>query len=498
MTRRRGPLLASGIGLFAFAFQGTLATRASAQSAPAAPTTIALGDWQLSPSLEVRTRGEYRRDAPDLGGYDLEGTPGPRVRDAWGIAERSRLGLGVEHGAVRAQLTLQDARVFGAPSPDATLGATRGPAQFGPYEAYLEVRSQSARPSYLRLGRQAVVWGEGRLVGNADFSATGRSLDALRAHTATGNFDFEALAAILETPGPLGSSFGDRTGPTSSGVELFGLTGKYTFDPLLKIELFAFARIARSRGAALDGSTFQASRTEGEKYTGSLRVSGDRSGWSYGVEGAVQLGTASRLTALGEDISAWAAEAHVSKTLAEVTLTPTFRLGASYASGDDGKGNYKQFDPLLPDPQRFHGQMDLFAWSNAVDLSARASVVPWTDTSFSVEYRYARLAEASGEWVGGYLQGIGSQTPTSAYTAAGYAPVPGATESELGHEIDVSFAWRPFLPLELRVGWSGLVLGDAAKNIMSAAARGKTNDANQVVPASFAQYAFAQATLQMP
>ncbi len=67
---------------------------AAAQSPPAAPTAIALGDWQLTPSLEVRTRSEYRRDPPDLGGFDLYGRLSPRVRDAWVVAERARLGLG--------------------------------------------------------------------------------------------------------------------------------------------------------------------------------------------------------------------------------------------------------------------------------------------------------------------------------------------------------------------------------------------------------------------
>ena len=58
---------------------------AGAQSPPAAPETIAVGDWQLAPLLQLRTRGEYRRDPVDMGGADLRGTPGPRVRDAWGV-----------------------------------------------------------------------------------------------------------------------------------------------------------------------------------------------------------------------------------------------------------------------------------------------------------------------------------------------------------------------------------------------------------------------------
>jgi hypothetical protein len=472
---------------------------AAAQSPPAAPTTIALGDWQLSPSLEIRTRGEYRHDAPDMGGFDLYGQLGRRVRDAWVVSERSRLGLGVDHGAVRAQLTLQDARVYGAPSPTATLGDERGPSAFGPYEAYVEVRSSGSRPSTLRLGRQAVVWGEGRLIGDADFSPRGRSLDALRGHLVLGNFDFEALASILEMPGPLGTSFDDRYSSSHSGVQLYGLTGRWSVDPLLRVEAFALARISRSDGDALDGSRFALARLSGETYTGALRVSGDAKGWTYGVEGAYQFGTASSLTISGSDVSAYAAAAHVAKTFNEVRLTPTLRLGGSYASGDDGSGTYHQFDPLLADPQRFHGQMDLFSWSNAIDVSGRAQIVPWNDTTFAVEYRYARLAEASGEWIGSYLTAIGSAAPPPGFAAAGYAPVPGGSPSaELGHELDVAFSWRPWVPFEIRAGWSGLLLGDGARGIMAAYARGRADEAGAITPSKIAQYAYAQATLSMP
>jgi hypothetical protein len=497
-----GRTIAAGlITLATLATLASLASTAYAQSPPAAPTAIAVGDWQLMPSFELRTRGEYRRDPPDLGGFDFYGRLDSRVRDSWVVSERTRLGLGAEHGAVRAQITLQDARAFGSPSPTATVSTPageRGAGLFAPYEAYLEARSSSARPSWFRLGRQAVIWGEGRLIGNADFSPTGRSLDAARAHLATGSFDFEALAVILEAPGPLGTSFGDRAGQSHSGVQLYGLTGRWSIDPLLRLEAFALARVARSGFDSLDGSRFALARLSGETYTAALRVSGEGKGWTYGLEGAYQLGNAASLTVGGSDIAAYAAAAHVSKTLPEIALTPTFRIGGSYASGDDGSGKYKQFDPLLADPQRFHGQMDLFAWSNAIDVSGRAQVVPWTDTTFALEYRYARLAEASGEWIGSYLTAIGRAAPPQGFVAAGYAPLNPSGDSELGHELDAVLTWRPWLPLELRAGWSGLLLGDGARGIMSAYARGRADAAGVVTASKIAHYSYAQLTLTMP
>lgn len=472
-------------------------TNADAQSPPAAPEKIALGDWQLQPTMEVRVRGEYRREPSDMGGLDFFGRLTPRVRDAWLVMERSRVGLSAERSSLRAQITLQDARALGSPSPSARFNQARELGRFGPYEAFLEMRSSGARPHYLRLGRQAVVWGEGRLIGNADFAPAGRSLDALRGHLAFGNLDFEALAVLLEAPSPLGNAFGDTSGPEVTGVQLYGLTAKWTIDPLLKVEAFGLARISRSRGSELDGSRFATSRLSGERVTAALRASGEARGWAYGAEGAYQFGNTASISLGGADIAAWGATAHVQKLVDQLVFTPTFRLAGSYASGDDGKGAYKQFDPLLADPQRFHGQMDLFAWSNMMDISGRVTTVPWTDTSLALEYRYARLAQERGEWVGGYLTAIGSTNiPPTVITSPTVPPV-GTGSHDLGHELDLVFTYRPWLPLELRAGWSGLLLGDGAKDIMAAHARGKTEQ-NRITPADLAQYAYLQATLNVP
>ncbi len=475
---------------------GLAASRGRAQSPPPAPEKIAVGDWQLSPRAEVRVRGEYRRDAADLGGLDLLGGLRPRVRDAWVVSERSRLGLGAERGVVRAQITIQDARAFGSPAPTASFAGFRGTGQLAAYEAFAEIRSSGARANYLRLGRQEVVWGEGRLIGKADFSPTGRSLDALRGQVALGKVDLEALAAILESPGPLGTPFGDRTGQTLSGVQLYGLAGRVTLDPLLRFEAFTLARVSRGSGASLDGSRFQLARLSGETYTGALRVSGEGSGFEYGVEGAYQLGRADAFSGSSRDVAAYAAAAHVAKTLDEVRLTPTVALSGSFASGDVTGGKYTQFDPLLADPQRFHGPMDLFAWSNLVDARVSTEIVPFTDTRFGVAYRYARLAHAEGEWIGGYLVAVGRADPTPA-SVQNALPIP-ATDAELGHELTATFAYRPWVPVELRAGYSALVLGDGARAIMAAHARGRRLDDNSIRATTFSHYAFLQASVSLP
>lgn len=472
-----------------------MASPAWAQSPPSSPVAIPVGDWLLSPSLEIRSRAEYWRDPVELGGGSLVGGgEAARVRDAGGVFERTRIGLGADKGPLRAQVTLQDSRAWGFPYPTATLGGTSADASapsslsaFGPYEAYVEAHTaDETRASYLRLGRQVVVWGDGRLLGNADWSPAPRSLDALRGHVAVGRFDFEVLGAVLDSPTPSGAAFGQSTNVDShAGTELVAAQAAWTIDPLLVIQAFGFARFARSgEGGATPDRSFAIAAADGETYTAALRIAGDKSGWRYALEGAYQTGTASDLGTSGVSRSAYAAAAYLSKRLDRLALTPTVRLGGAYASGDDGSGAYKQFDPLLPDTHVLHGAMDVFAWSNELEGKARVTVVPVTDTSIAVEYRYAQMARAGGEWLDAYLVSVGR--------------VAGNASTSLGHEIDAALTWRPWTALDLAAGYSLFLLGDGARTLLAAQGRGALEPDGTYDPSGVAHYAYLQATLHVP
>src|SRR6478609_10672025 len=93
---------ARALGVFAVRaspfFLASWPALALAQVAPAAPEALTLGDWSFTPVLELRARGEYRRDAPDVGGTDLAGRGGPPVPNLVTVAERVRLGVRAERG----------------------------------------------------------------------------------------------------------------------------------------------------------------------------------------------------------------------------------------------------------------------------------------------------------------------------------------------------------------------------------------------------------------
>ncbi len=455
--------------------------RVEAQGEAPGADAVVVGAWRLTPLVEVRSRGELWLDPVDMGGTDAAtGISTERVRTAGGVLLRSRLGLGAEREAIRVQLTLQDVRAWGGGRPDAVLGGNDPFASFGPYETYVEARTRAARPSFLRVGRQAVTWGEGRLLSSADGAPSGRSLDAFRGVWVTGTVDVEVLAALLDTPRPLGMAAADLAGPSRSGGELLGGRVGWTVEPWFRVEAVGLVCVSDSAGGAT-GSDFLRAQRQGETYTGSVRVSGGGA-VSYGLEGAYQMGRAA-LVRGGADRRAFAVSGHIASTFGRVRLSPTVRVGGSYASGDDGAGEYKQFDPMLPDVRTFYGPASFVAGSNLVEGHVRLGLVPFADTALSFGYHMLRLAESKGEWLNGYLLPVGRGSTGSA---------------DLGHQGDVGFSWVPWSPVTVSLGYTLLVLGDGAKGVMGTQGRGGAVSSTLVSPPSLTQYGFLQIGVRLP
>jgi hypothetical protein len=427
---------------------------ARAQVAAAAPPTIAVGDWQIAPVVEARVRGEYRRDIDD--------------RDQGTMIERTRLGADAQSGPVEARVVLQDARALSLGDGPAPVGGPLPIAYVGATEAWVEAHAGPRAGTFVRLGRQRVVWGDGRLLGDDDWSPTGRSLDALRGRLVVGDAAFELLGAVLVDPLTPDSlhSYG----------ELAGARAEWSLDPLFGVDAYGLARIASDDPAASLGGTVR-----GETYTAALRLRGDTHTWTWGVEGAYQLGHAD---GPGLDRSAFAAGAHARYVLENVVWQPAISLDGSYASGDHGSGALHGFDPILPDTHAWHGAMDLVAWSNEADVGASVHAVPWRDGDVGLAYRYLRLAEATGGWTSGYLVSIGA--------------APGNAKGDLGHEVDATARWSPWTPVDLGVGYSVLALGDGARTILADSGVGAPEGTAVVRVPSVAHFAYAQVTVVVP
>jgi hypothetical protein len=414
------------------------AARAPGQASTAASETVPVGDWQIGPVIELEARGEYRHDLDD--------------RDRGVLVERARLGVDASRGPIEARVVGQDARSLDLAGGDVVGGAPAF-AFTGAYEAWAGARTDGARPSFIRVGRQPVVWGEGRLIGAADASPAGRSLDAVRGLLVSGDAAVEVLGAALQDwPATPPFSIDPYAG-------LVGARAEWAIDPLFALEASGLVRLARR-------DPLDQTAVKGQTYTATARLHGDARGWTWDGEGAYQWGHVEGVTRAGPSPftgrrAAWAGAGHVAYSFERAWAAPTIRLAAAYATGDRSASTYRAFDPMIPDVRVWHGAMDAFAWSNEAEASARAAMAPWTDGVVTVEYRYAVLAQPGAAWRSATLRTIGQ--------------APGNTDGILGHEIDSTVEWSPCVPVRLRVGYSALVLGDGARAILAASQSGSAH-----------------------
>ena len=472
-------LLASASSVLALCATSALAR---AQATPLSES-IVVGAWTFRPSLEVRVRGEYRRHPVDTGGV-IYGTTsvlgesygstvppvssvGAAIPDQYYVSERSRLGLAVDRGPVTGVLTLQDARLLGVAQPLPTGAGQPTLPSFAPYEAYVEMHTRSGRRAFLRLGRQRVIWGDGRLVGANDWSLTGRSLDAARFGVQVGDVDIEAMAVLLAAPGNAPPAIvGTQPPALGPGAQLYGVDATWHILPLLQVEITGLARIAREPAPT--------SLVPSDTYVIDGRISGDHRGFRYAVEAAYELG---RVASYGtvRDQKAVAVAARLGLETA-LPWHVTFGAEVAYATGDNGDatGTQRRFDPILPDEHSTLGPMGLFAWSNVLTAGASVTVKPLDEVQMTAGYRFANLADEKGRWTTAQLIPVGASTKN--------------TSSALGHEIDYALKITPWKPIDFEAGYGLFLFGDGAREILSEAGR----------PARWQHWAFLQTTIHAP
>ncbi|AUX25949.1 hypothetical protein SOCEGT47_065020 [Sorangium cellulosum] len=469
-----------------------LAPRRAGAQVPPQSEAVTLGGFAFRPSVELRLRGELRRYPVDTGGdvYSSNAVlaegfggalpplldTGEVVRTQWFFAQRARLGLTVERGPLTGVLTLQDARLWGSDGAIYVGAGEPSLPDTAPHEAYIDLHTRAGRRAFVRLGRQRIEWGDGRLIGANDEALTARSLDGVRAGVQLGNVDVEAMAVILAAPGGAPPAVAGTRKPISAGTgtQLYGLNAIWHIAPLLHVEATALARIAREpRPSWL---------TPGDTVVLDARISGDQRGFRYALEGAYELGRIATFTT-DRPLGAFAAAARAELETA-LPGRLTFRARGAYATGDDGPledgETQRRFDPILPDAQDNHGPMGLYGWSNVIEAGGGVGASPWEALTVAAGYTFVGLASPGGRWVTARLLPVGA--------------APDNDSRALGHEIDLSLTLHPWEPLRLALGYGMFLFGEGAQAIVTRANR--AHDGGR--PADIQHWVFLQTTLSAP
>ncbi len=312
----------------------------------------------------------------------VEGLSGIGYREASDLYTLNRLRINLQVAPVRwlkFNFQGQDSRVFGGnvrPAPSSQKDS------MDLRLAYLELGDAEKQPLVLRVGRQSLVFGEGRLVADPNWSNTGRTFDALRATFQHRGIRLDAFAASVVRM---------RDGEFNRRVDRDNFHGLYgsleRLIPNATIEPYLLWRLAPAVKGELGAAGRLDAKTGGVRWVGKLPV-----GFDYGVEVASQRGRYA-----GDRIEAWASHFVVGHTLPDPRRLPRLFVEYNHATGDkDPKDGLRgSFDQLYPSAHDKFGMADQFMWSNlrhartGFEIKARPAIV------LSASYHSFWLASAS-------------------------------------------------------------------------------------------------------
>ena len=390
--------------------------------------------WAQAPSDELnqvlpgwlRFSGEYRArfEAPDeigfQGGQD----------DAY-LLNRIRLNLRIAPTDwLKFVFQAQDARVFGnsvihsVPPYKASMDLRMG---------YLELGDPESRPVSLLAGRQELIYGEQRLVGNTNWSNAARTFDAVRGVFRFSGWRLDAWASSVVV-----IQDGQFDQP-NTGNNFHGL---YASNPKLvpggTVEGYALWRLAPGVKGEDGVAGHLNFATVGTRWVGKLPRRLD-----YNNEMALQRGSLAH-----DHVDAWAGHWVLGHTCA-ARFEPRLFGEYNFATGDQNPrdGTHGTFDVLYPTPHGKYGLADQVGWKNIHDVRLGAEIHPGKKFLLAASVHDYWLASAR-DWL---------------YSSAGaplFRSANGSAGRHVGEEIDAYAVWTATKQLQLGAGVGHVIPGE--------------------------------------
>jgi hypothetical protein len=357
------------------------------------------------------------------------------------------------------------------------LAESDGPLQF--QMAYVCLGNLKKEPVTVKIGRQELVYGEGRILGNALWLNIPHTFDAVRARYQDSFFGVDVFAARLVY---VESDHFEASKPQDT------LSGAYFDFPGLSkeniTELYGIARNV-SRDIVNDNwslvpAPFRFTSPE-DIYTFGYRTKtkpGAYGPWDYGLELMWQTGdrtavfpatpVAAARSAPRLDQNAWAFVAQGSYTWKDVPLTPKAAAIISMASGDRSSTdkNSETFQNLLPSNHGLYGIMDLSSLQNIEDYRLSFSVKPSAALNVALEYHQQYLENTNDYWYN--VAGVPRNTPGAAPgSGKGFGINPGYS-NDIGQEADLIAGWTVTKGALLEIGVGHFFRGDYVKESLRA------------------------------
>jgi len=351
-------------------------------------------------------------------------------------AHRVRLGLSTGMDSwIRGKIVAQEHRRFGQVRDE------RG--DMGLHEAWVEIQPEGAPGFWLRAGRMEWSFGAERLIGRDDFSASGQAFDGAIIHWEHDErIQLDAFYAKI------------RESTTTDGDT--DLVGLYATSRALKnttIELYFMGLFNEETLLSDTGESM-----EEMKFSDHIYIAGGRAEALFfeslrlEAEAVFQFGSRTNPNNPEDELSHFAT-AYFGELSYQMPVATRPTIGAffAWASGDANPADGKSLDfqTLFPTRHGFLGTMDLFSWSNLIDVGGTLELTPPGNFGVFTAFHYFMLAQPRGQLFG--LGGAGVPDREVGRT--------------VGMEIDAAVSWSPTPSFQAQLGYSVFLPGDVPKEL---------------------------------
>ncbi|MBL7685752.1 MAG: alginate export family protein [Deltaproteobacteria bacterium] len=293
------------------------------------------------------------------------------------------------------------------------------------YQGYVMFQDKNSTLSTrVKVGRQELVYGDQRLIGNFGWSNLGRYFDGLVIRLENKFFWADLIGVRIPTP--------------TTENQLAGVYGH--LKKIGNAEIEPYVLYLHSDHGGLNGNNLNLI-TFGSRVVGKFLKNYD-----YGAEFAYQTGHSD-----GDLISAFALHSRMGYTF-PVSFKPRLGLEYNFASGDSSPktGKVTTFNNLFPTNHDKYGYMDFFSWKNLHDLRFGVSAQPLSFLKASLDYHAFLLPDPAG----GLFMASGAVLRPGTPTASHFA----------GQEIDLLLKFEPIKYFDAMVGYSLFLPGSFFKD----------------------------------
>jgi hypothetical protein len=261
------------------------------------------------------------------------------------------------------------------------------------HQGWMSVGDPKQFPLVAKVGRQEMMYGDQRFIGNSDWVNTGRVFDAAKLRWIGDGYWVDGFVSqpvvFYDHHFDEANDHDWFSGIYASSQKLF---------PWQESQVYFLSRNASAQAvsdAALDVPGTPTSARD--IYTFGLRMKSlpEKLGnWDYGVEAAGQLGSISR-SGKRLDQQAYAVFGNGGYTWKDAWAIPRLGLGYEGGSGDSNSkdGKSETFDNLFGASHRFYGQMNLLCERNMHIPRVSASIEPLKKLSINADYLVFVMAD---------------------------------------------------------------------------------------------------------